>query len=124
MNLNKSDNQKINKTVKIGNNIVSRYNIIDTSLIVYEAYEPTMPFMFENRPSFRNHATFMEFGGRYYGRIGTRRTNDHEDQYARAYQLINDAFPETVSEGRRSHGEITIIIDKFLYDCFLDAEVT
>jgi len=98
---------RINETIKIGNAIAHKYNIIGTSLIVYEAYEPTMPFA-TNRPSARDHATFMEFDGRYYGRIGTRRTNDHPDQYARAYGLINHAFPETIKAGRKSHGEIII----------------
>lgn len=105
--------------VKIGKCIIRKYRILGTQCEVIDAWEPAK--------NMERHSTFTTFCGKLYGRIGTapdktkyaqlevgsvERTNAvadaYEDEYARAYKLIFEAFPVTKKSGLCDMGEVRI----------------
>lgn len=106
------------ETKRILDKVVKKYNIAATDLIVYDVWEPS--------ELAGPHSTVTTIDGRWYGRLGTRRSTSeleglapgseerfravgkwHDDQFEEAYRLIVQAFPEA-SGGERSMGQISL----------------
>ncbi|MDP2730341.1 MAG: hypothetical protein Q8O55_07655 [Dehalococcoidales bacterium] len=111
--------EHINEYKHIGDKVVNKYNIIGTNLVVYNAWEPSSIT--------GKHSSITTVDEKWYGKIGTSHVppaldalpagSDErikavhayfEEEYAEAYRLIVEAFPEAAT-GTRDMGDIEIL---------------
>lgn len=109
-----------NEERTVGEIVVTRVRIAGTRCLVYSAWEPSQDGTY--------HSTITHRGAVRYGRVGTRGIPAELDalpygaerarrvrawydaDYARAYPLIEAAFPEAALGERRGMGEIEVFV--------------
>ena len=80
---------------------VLHHNIIGTNLHIYEAWVPA------NLMS--GYATITYIDNKAYGRIGTCRIQNYQEQYEEAYEEIIAKYPKLIN-AKRCNGRIEICV--------------
>lgn len=79
---------------------VTSHGIIGTESRIFQAWELTTLK--------GEHASLQRFDGKLYGRIGTNRNENYEEQFEKAYNAILTKHPELINAKNKSDGRIEI----------------
>lgn len=79
---------------------ITSHGIIGTESRIFQAWKPT---------TYKSeYASLQRIDGQLYGRIGTNRNQNYQEQFEEAYEIILQEHPELIDAKNKFDGRIEI----------------